>query len=175
MSNAIEMLESARNENLAVDTVLDGLQTANPAERLRFAIVVTSILDGKGTGDFCKILATDAAREEDAMIDAFRGLSKRDQAKALARCLDLIKLDKTTNKPRPMPNGNGETSITDTILGVIANSKVPLTRLTILRMVQTIIPDVNEDTVRAVISNKKKDGTLVHHEETHSYTYAANA
>jgi hypothetical protein len=152
----------------------EALRNSTPADRLRFAIGICPIVDkgGEANEAFAAVVKA-AAKDTDPMVETFKALGKEDRFRTVAKILALIEQDKLGTPRRAARQAqNGETSITDLVLNAIQASKTPLTRVAVIAKVKEVMPDVSETTVRSIISAKKEDGTLRHHEEEHAYSMA---
>jgi hypothetical protein len=169
-----ELLEASRAREATFDNLIDALKNGSAVDRLRFAVCVTAILDKGGTGEAFALLAQSVAKEEDTLIEAFKTLAKEDRVRVTCKVLLMIEQDKLSTPRKRATNGNGGggPSVTDLILNAIASAKGPITRAEVGAKVREVMPDVNEKTIQGVISSKKADGTLRHHEELHAYTMA---
>jgi hypothetical protein len=170
-----ELLEASRAREQSFDNLIDTLKNSGAVDRLRFAVTVTAILDKGGSGEAFALLSQSVAREDDPTVEAFKALSKEDRVRVTCKVLLMIEQDKLTTPRKRHSNGasNGEGStVTDLILNAIQSAKGPITRAEVGAKVREVMPDVNEKTIQGVISSKKADGTLKHHEELHAYTMA---
>lgn len=165
-----EMLEASRTREQSFDNLIDALKGGTPVDRLRFAVNVTAILDKGNSGEAFTLLSQSVAKEEDTLVDAFKALGKEDRVRVICKVLLMVEQDKLGTPRRARQTQNGETSITDLVLNAIQAAKTPLTRVAVIAKVKEVMPDVSETTVRSIISAKKEDGTLRHHEEEHAYS-----
>lgn len=173
MATISELLENAKNRDQAFDEMIDAIKASNPADRVRFAVQVCTILDKSDTSEAFTLLVDATRKEGDTLVESFKGLRKDDQVRVTAKLLFMVGQDMVSVPRRVRANGNGEASIMDVVLNCIGTAKGPITRKACLEEVRKVIPDVNEDTVRASISNAKEKGLLIHHEELHAYTLAS--
>ena len=168
-----ELLEASREREQSFETLIDTIKAGTAIDRLRFAVNVCAMLDkSSGCGEAFTLLAQVTAKEDDHLVESFKALNKEDKMRATAKVLFLVEQDRLASPRKRHVSTNGETTVTDLILNAIQSAKGPITRAEVLAKVQEIMPDVNEKTVQGVISGKKIDGTLKHHEELHAYTIA---
>ncbi len=175
MSTFTEALEASQAREQALETMTETLRSSAPADRLRFAIGMCLIVDkgGEANEAFAAVVKA-AAREADPMLDAFKALGKEDRFRTVVRVLALIEQDKllVTSRKAPRQASNGEASVTELAMNIIRASKTPLTRAEVGARVREIMPDVPENTIQGLMSAKKADGTLKHHEDLHAYSMA---